>query len=102
MTELFGQVNKLDPNKGLVTLRMSDDDLRTLQKYHTTNQQQVLSVIASDDNEPTPKQRRFAFALLNDIWVSTSRWSVVRDCRKHEKALLRYVRVLPWLRLWRI
>ena len=70
MTELFGQVNKLDPNKGLVTLRMSDDDLRTLQKYHATNQQQVLSVIASDDNEPTPKQRRFAFAILKDIWNS--------------------------------
>ena len=70
MTELFGQVNKLDPNKGLVTLRMSDDDLRTLQKYHATNKQQVLSVIASDDNEPTPKQRRFAFAILKDIWNS--------------------------------
>ena len=70
MTELFGQVNKLDPNKGLVTLRMSDDDLRTLQKYHATNQQQVLSVVASDDNEPTPKQRRFAFAILKDIWNS--------------------------------
>lgn len=70
MTELFGQVNKLDPNKGLVTLRMSDEDLRTLQKYHATNQQQVLSVIASDDNEPTPKQRRFAFAILKDIWNS--------------------------------
>ena len=70
MTELFGQVNKLDPNKGLVTLQMSDEDLRTLQKYHATNQKQVLSVVASDDNEPTPKQRRFAFALLNDVWLS--------------------------------
>ncbi|MGO3612754.1 MAG: putative HNHc nuclease [Leuconostoc mesenteroides] len=70
MTELFGQVNKLDPNKGLVTLQMSDEDLRTLQKYHANNQQQVLSVIASDDNEPTPKQRRLAFAILKDIWNS--------------------------------
>lgn len=86
MTELFGQVNKLDPNKGLVTLRMSDDDLRTLQKYHVTNQQQVLSVIASDDNEPTPKQRRFAFALLNDIWLSQvgGAWlETVESTRRH-------------------
>ncbi|WP_373562327.1 hypothetical protein [Leuconostoc sp. DB-1] len=86
MTELFGQVNKLNPNKGLVTLRMSDDDLRTLQKYHTTNQQQVLSVIASDDNEPTPKQRRFAFALLNDIWLSQvgGSWlETVESTRRH-------------------
>ncbi|WP_273950107.1 putative HNHc nuclease [Leuconostoc mesenteroides] len=86
MTELFGQVNKLDPNKGSVTLQMSDDDLRTLQKYHATNQQQVLSVIASDDNEPTPKQRRFAFALLNDIWLSQvgGAWlETVESTRRH-------------------
>ncbi|WP_406244617.1 putative HNHc nuclease [Leuconostoc mesenteroides] len=86
MTELFGQVNKLDPNKGLVTLQMSDEDLRTLQKYHATNQQQVLSVVASDDNEPTPKQRRFAFALLNDIWLSQvgGAWlETVESTRRH-------------------
>lgn len=86
MTELFGQVNKLDPNKGLVTLQMSDDDLRTLQKYHATNQKQVLSVVASDDNEPTPKQRRFAFALLNDIWLSQvgGAWlETVESTRRH-------------------
>ncbi|KMY82008.1 hypothetical protein WZ78_02955 [Leuconostoc mesenteroides subsp. dextranicum] len=93
MTELFGQVNKLDPNKGLVTLRMSDDDLRTLQKYHTTNQQQVLSVIASDDNEPTPKQRRFAFALLNDIWLSQvgGAWlETVESTRRHFYGMYEY------------
>ncbi|WP_273715337.1 putative HNHc nuclease [Leuconostoc mesenteroides] len=93
MTELFGQVNKLDPNKGLVTLRMSDDDLRTLQKYHATNQQQVLSVIASDDNEPTPKQRRFAFALLNDIWLSQvgGAWlETVESTRRHFYGMYEY------------
>lgn len=93
MTELFGQVNKLNPNKGLVTLRMSDDDLRTLQKYHVTNQQQVLSVIASDDNEPTPKQRRFAFALLNDIWLSQvgGVWlETVESTRRHFYGMYEY------------
>ncbi|MFP1610701.1 putative HNHc nuclease [Leuconostoc suionicum] len=93
MTELFGQVNKLDPNKGLVTLRMSDDDLRTLQKYHATNQQQVLSVIASDDNEPTPKQRRFAFALLNDVWLSQvgGAWlETVESTRRHFYGMYEY------------
>ena len=93
MTELFGQVNKLDPNKGLVTLRMSDDDLHTLQKYHATNQQQVLSVIASDDNEPTPKQRRFAFALLNDVWLSQvgGAWlETVESTRRHFYGMYEY------------
>jgi len=93
LTELFGQVNKLDPNKGLVTLRMSDDDLRTLQKYHATNQQQVLSVIASDDNEPTPKQRRFAFALLNDVWLSQvgGAWlETVESTRRHFYGMYEY------------
>ena len=70
MTELFGQVNKLDPNKGLVTLQMSDEDLRTLQKYHANGQQQVLSLIASDENGVSAQQRKFAFALLHDIWWS--------------------------------
>lgn len=86
-------MNKLDPNKGLVTLRMSDDDLRTLQKYHATNQQQVLSVIASDDNEPTPKQRRFAFALLNDVWLSQvgGAWlETVESTRRHFYGMYEY------------
>lgn len=93
MTELFGQVNKLDPNKGLVTLQMSDEDLRTLQKYHATNQKQVLSVVASDDNEPTPKQRRFAFALLNDIWLSQvgGAWlETVESTRRHFYGMYEY------------
>lgn len=70
MTELFGQVNKLDPNKGLVTLRMSDDDLRTLEKYHANGQPQAVSLIASDENGVSAQQRKFAFALLHDIWWS--------------------------------
>ncbi|MBZ1522435.1 putative HNHc nuclease [Leuconostoc mesenteroides] len=70
MTELFGQVNKLDPNKGLVTLQMSTDDIHTLEKYHANGQPQVVSLIASDENGVSAQQRKFAFALLHDIWWS--------------------------------
>ena len=70
MTELFGQVNKLDPNKGLVTLQMSTDDIHTLEKYHANGQPQVVSMIASDENGVSAQQRKFAFALLHDIWWS--------------------------------
>ncbi|MGO3535233.1 MAG: putative HNHc nuclease [Leuconostoc mesenteroides] len=70
MTELFGQVNKLDPNKGLVTLQMSDEDIHTLEKYYASGQQQVVSLIASDENGVSAQQRKFAFALLHDIWWS--------------------------------
>ena len=70
MTELFGQVNKLDPNKGLVTLRMSDEDIHTLEKYHANGQSQVVSLIASDENGVSAQQRKFAFSLLHDIWWS--------------------------------
>ncbi|MBZ1527008.1 hypothetical protein J3325_04305 [Leuconostoc mesenteroides] len=70
MTELFGQVNKLDPNKGLVTLQMSDDDIHTLEKYHANGQPQVVSLIATDENGVSAQQRKFAFALLHDIWWS--------------------------------
>jgi hypothetical protein len=70
VTELFGQVNKLDPNKGLVTLQMSTDDIHTLEKYHANGQPQVVSLIASDENGVSAQQRKFAFALLHDIWWS--------------------------------
>ena len=70
MTELFAKLNKVDPNKGLITLQLSTDDIHTLEKYHANGQQQVVSLIASDENGLSPKQRSFAFALLNDIYSS--------------------------------
>ena len=70
MTELFAKLNKLDPNKGLITLQLSTDDIHTLEKYHASGQQQVVSLIASDENGVSAQQRKFAFALLHDIWWS--------------------------------
>lgn len=70
MTELFAKLNKVDPNKGLITLQLSTDDIHTLEKYHASGQQQVLSLIASDENGVSAQQRKFAFALLHDIWWS--------------------------------
>lgn len=70
MTELFAKLNKVDPNKGLITLQLSTDDIHTLEKYHASGQQQVVSLIASDDNGVSAQQRKFAFALLHDIWWS--------------------------------
>ncbi|MDN2450972.1 putative HNHc nuclease [Leuconostoc sp. UCMA20149] len=70
MTELFAKLNKVDPNKGLITLQLSTDDIHTLEKYHASGQQQVVSLIASDENGVSAQQRKFAFALLHDIWLS--------------------------------
>ena len=70
MTELFAKLNKVDPNKGLITLQLSTDDIHTLEKYHASGQQQVVSLIASDANGVSTQQRKFAFALLHDIWWS--------------------------------
>lgn len=70
MTELFAKLNKVDQNKGLITLQLSADDIHTLEKYHASGQQQVLSLIASDENGVSAQQRKFAFALLHDIWWS--------------------------------
>ena len=70
MTELFAKLNKVDPNKGLITLQLSADDIHTLEKYHASGQQQVVSLIASDENGVSAQQRKFAFALLHDIWLS--------------------------------
>ncbi|MCT4377658.1 hypothetical protein EFM21_00495 [Leuconostoc falkenbergense] len=70
MTELFAKLNKVDPNKGLITLQLSTDDIYTLEKYHASGQQQVVSLIASDENGVSAQQRKFAFALLHDIWWS--------------------------------
>ncbi|WP_273731366.1 putative HNHc nuclease [Leuconostoc mesenteroides] len=70
MTELFAKLNKIDPNKGLITLQLSTDDIHTLEKYHASRQQQVVSLIASDENGVSAQQRKFAFALLHDIWWS--------------------------------
>lgn len=70
MTELFAKLNKVDPNKGLITLQLSTDDIHTLEKYHANGQQQVVSLIASDENGVSAQQRKFAFALLHDIWWS--------------------------------
>lgn len=70
MTELFAKLNKVDPNKGLITLQLSTDDIHMLEKYHAIGQQQVVSLIASDDNGVSAQQRKFAFALLHDIWWS--------------------------------
>ncbi|MCC8439223.1 hypothetical protein CRI85_02520 [Leuconostoc pseudomesenteroides] len=70
MTELFAKLNKLDPNKGLITLQLSTDDIHMLEKYHASGQQQVVSLIASDENGVSAQQRKFAFALLHDIWWS--------------------------------
>lgn len=68
MTELFAKLNKVDPNRGLITLQLSTDDIHTLEKYHASGQQQVVSLIASDENGVSAQQRKFAFALLHDIW----------------------------------
>lgn len=70
MTELFAKLNKVDPNKGLITLQLSADDIHTLEKYHANGQPQVVSLIASDENGVSAQQRKFAFALLHDIWWS--------------------------------
>lgn len=70
MTELFAKLNKVDPNKGLITLQLSTDDIHTLEKYHASGQQHVVSLIASDENGVSAQQRKFAFALLHDIWWS--------------------------------
>ncbi|MFT9313380.1 hypothetical protein [Leuconostoc pseudomesenteroides] len=70
MTELFAKLNKVDPNKGLITLQLSTDDINTLEKYHASGQQQVVSLIASDENGVSAQQPKFAFALLHDIWWS--------------------------------
>ncbi|MBZ1529782.1 hypothetical protein J3323_07695 [Leuconostoc mesenteroides] len=70
MTELFAKLNKVDPNKGLITLQLSIEDIHTLEKYHASGQQQVVSLIASDENGVSAQQRKFAFALLHDIWWS--------------------------------
>lgn len=70
MTELFAKLNKVEPNKGLITLQLSIEDIHTLEKYHASGQQQVVSLIASDENGVSAKQRKFAFALLHDIWWS--------------------------------
>ncbi|MGX9816649.1 putative HNHc nuclease [Leuconostoc mesenteroides] len=70
MTELFAKLNKVEPNKGLITLQLSTDDIHTLEKYHANGQQQVVSLIASDENGVSAQQRKFAFALLHDIWLS--------------------------------
>ncbi|MFT9031167.1 MAG: putative HNHc nuclease [Leuconostoc pseudomesenteroides] len=79
MTELFAKLNKVDPNKGLITLQLSTDDIHMLEKYHANGQQQVVSLIASDENGVSAQQRKFAFALLHDIlwsqvggyWIET-------------------------------
>ncbi|MGQ4573327.1 hypothetical protein ACUIJP_04495 [Leuconostoc pseudomesenteroides] len=39
MTELFAKLNTVDPNKGLITLQLSTDDIHTLEKYHASGQQ---------------------------------------------------------------
>ncbi|WP_188352904.1 putative HNHc nuclease [Leuconostoc pseudomesenteroides] len=70
MTELFAKLNKVEPNKGLITLQLSTDDIHTLERYHASGQQQVVSLIASDANGVSAQQRKFAFALLHDIWFS--------------------------------
>ena len=70
MTELFAKLNKVDQNKGLITLQLNTDDIHTLEKYHASGQQQVVSLIASDENGVSAQQRKFAFALLHDIWWS--------------------------------
>ncbi|MFT8543672.1 MAG: putative HNHc nuclease [Leuconostoc falkenbergense] len=70
MTELFAKLNKVEPNKGLITLQLSTDDIHTLEKYHANGQPQVVSLIASDENGVSAQQRKFAFALLHDIWWS--------------------------------
>lgn len=93
MTELFAQVNKLDANKGLVTLRMDVNDIHKLHKFHVNGANQVVGLNASDGNGVTPKQRRFAFALLNDIWVSQvgGEWlETPETTRRHFNALYEY------------
>nr|WP_263281353.1 putative HNHc nuclease [Leuconostoc mesenteroides] len=51
-------------------MQMSTDDIHTLEKYHANGQPQVVSLIASDENGVSAQQRKFAFALLHDIWWS--------------------------------
>lgn len=85
MTELFGQVRKLDVHDNLVTLAVDESAIYTLQKYHADGKPQVLSIIANDDNEPSPKQRRFAFALINDIWQAQvgGDWLETEESTRH-------------------
>lgn len=93
MTELFAKLNKVDPNKGLITLQLSTDDIHTLEKYHANGQQQVVSLIASDENGVSAQQRKFAFALLHDIWLSQKGgyWvQEVETLRRHFYAAYEY------------
>ena len=93
MTELFAKLNKVDPNKGLITLQLSTDDIYTLEKYHASGQQQVVSLIASDENGVSAQQRKFAFALLHDIWLSQKGgyWvQEVETLRRHFYAAYEY------------
>ena len=93
MTELFAKLNKVDPNKGLITLQLSTDDIHTLEKYHASGQQQVVSLIASDENGVSAQQRKFAFALLHDIWLSQKGgyWvQEVETLRRHFYAAYEY------------
>ncbi|ADG41457.1 hypothetical protein LKI_09590 [Leuconostoc kimchii IMSNU 11154] len=86
MTELFGQVRKLDVNSGLITLSVDDESIHTLQRYHNNDKQQTISIVVNDDNEPSPQQRKFAFALLNDIWSAQvgGEWlETVESTRRH-------------------
>ncbi|MBZ1515824.1 hypothetical protein J3326_01305 [Leuconostoc mesenteroides] len=93
MTELFAKLNKVDPNKGLITLQLSIEDIHTLEKYHASGQQQVVSLIASDENGVSVQQRKFAFALLHDIWLSQKGgyWvQEVETLRRHFYAAYEY------------
>ncbi|WP_273705533.1 putative HNHc nuclease [Leuconostoc mesenteroides] len=93
MTELFAKLNKVEPNKGLITLQLSTDDIHTLEKYHANGQQQVVSLIASDENGVSAQQRKFAFALLHDIWLSQKGgyWvQEVETLRRHFYAAYEY------------
>ena len=93
MTELFAKLNKVDPNKGLITLQLSTDDIHTLEKYHVSGQQQVVSLTASDENGVSAQQRKFAFALLHDIWLSQKGgyWvQEVETLRRHFYAAYEY------------
>ncbi|QSB50746.1 putative HNHc nuclease [Leuconostoc falkenbergense] len=93
MTELFAKLNKVEPNKGLITLQLSADDIQTLEKYHVSGQQQVVSLIASDENGVSAQQRKFAFALLHDIWLSQNGGYWVQEIetlRRHFYAAYEY------------
>lgn len=99
MTELFAKLNKVDPNKGLITLQLSTDDIHTLEKYHASGQQQVVSLIASDENGVSPQQRKFAFALLHDIWWSQvgSYWiETPETVKQHFYAMYEYYNSLDF------